>query len=181
VIKIIAIFLFTLAAVQLVAPSQAAAALQLLSPAFKDGGAIPTRFARPAAGGHNVSISLQWTGAPDGTKSFALAIVDQHPVARKWVHWMVIDIPPDVSSFPEGASEKNLPPGAIELSNSFGSAGYGGPQPPKGTGPHAYVVTLYALKDSRLGLKPDATLADFQNAIRGKILGETSITGFFEQ
>ncbi len=180
-IKIISILLFTLATLQLVAPSPAAAAFQLSSTAFKDGGTIPGRFVRQAAGGHNVSVSLQWTGAPDGTKSFALSIVDQHPVARKWVHWMVINIPPDVSSLPEGSSGKNMPPGTIELGNSFGSAGYGGPQPPKGTGPHAYIITIYALKDSKLSLKPDATLTDFQNALKEKILGETSITGFFEQ
>jgi Raf kinase inhibitor-like YbhB/YbcL family protein len=181
VIKTTAILLFTLAALLLIAPPLAAAALQLLSPAFKDGGAIPSHYARSAAGGHNVSIPLKWAGAPGGTKSFALSIVDQHPVARKWVHWMVINIPMDVSSFPEGASGKNMPPGALEIRNSFGDAGYGGPQPPKGTGPHAYVITIYALKDTVLDLKPNATLADFQNAIEGKTLDQASITGFFEQ
>jgi len=154
---------------------------QLSSPAFKDGGAIPSQYARPAAGGRNVSIPLKWTGAPGGTKSFALSIVDQHPVARKWVHWLVINIPPEVSSLAEGASGKNMPAGAIELGNSFGDAGYGGPQPPRGTGPHRYVVTIYALKDSGLDLKPGSTLTDFQNAIKGKTLDEASITGVFEQ
>ncbi len=158
-----------------------AAAMQLSSPAFKDGGAIESRYARPAAGGRNVSVPLKWTGAPEGTKSFALCIVDQHPVARKWAHWMVINIPPEVSSFPEGASGKNMPAGAIEIDNSFGEAGYGGPQPPRGTGPHPYVITIYALKETRLELKPNATLADFRNAIKGKTLDEASITGLFEQ
>ena len=148
-----------------------AAAMQLSSPAFKDHGSIPGEYARPVAGGHNVSIALKWTGAPQGTKSFALSIVDQHPVARKWVHWMVINIPPETMSLPEGASGKNMPPGAIEMRNSFGEAGYGGPQPPKGTGPHPYVITIYALKESRLELNPNATLADFENAIKGKTLG----------
>jgi hypothetical protein len=94
---------------------------------------------------------------------------------------MVINIPPDTASFPEGASGNNMPAGAIEIRNSFGNAGYGGPQPPRGTGPHAYVITIYALKDIRLDLKPNATLADFQNAIEGKVLEEASTTGFFEQ
>jgi Raf kinase inhibitor-like YbhB/YbcL family protein len=178
--RILAIALF--AAVLLIsAPSPSAGAMQLLSPAFKDRGAIPNQYARPAAGGHNISIPLEWTGAPEGTKSLALSIVDHHPVAGKWVHWMVINIPPDAASFPEGASGKNMPPGAIEIGNSFREAGYGGPQPPKGTGPHAYVITVYALKDSRLDLKPNATLAEFQNAIEGKVLDVASMTGFFEQ
>jgi hypothetical protein len=175
-------FVFLAAAVLLIAsPSRTEAAMQLLSPAFKDQGAIPSRYARPAAGGRNVSLPLQWSGAPEGTKSFALSIVDQHPVARKWAHWMVINIPSEVSSLPEGASGKNMPAGAIEIGNSFGEAGYGGPQPPKGTGPHQYVVTIYALKDAKLDLKPDATLADFQNAIKGMTIEEASITGLFEQ
>ena len=157
------------------------AAMQLSSTAFKDGSAIPSQYARPAAGGRNVSIPLKWTGAPEGTKSFVLCIVDQHPVARKWAHWMVINIPPDVTSLAEDASRKNVPPSALEIKNSFGDVGYGGPQPPRGTGPHQYVITVYALKDARLDLKPGATLADLQNAIRGKVLEEASITGLFEQ
>ena len=42
---------------------------------------------------------------------------------------------------------------------------------PRGTGPHQYLITIYALKDARLDLKPDATLADFQNAIRERRSG----------
>ncbi len=179
-IKTIIILLFALAAL-LITGSPQAAAFQLSSPAFTDGNAIPGKYARPAAGGHNVAIPLQWSGAPEGTKSFALCIVDHHPVARKWVHWMVINIPPEVTSLTEGASGKNMPPGALEIKNSFGDMGYGGPQPPRGTGSHQYVVTVFALKDPTLDLKPGATLSDFQNAIRGKVLGEASITGLFEQ
>ena len=108
-------------------------------------------------------------------------MVDQHQVAKKWVHWMVINIPPEATSLPEGASGKDMPPGTIEIKNSFGYVGYGGPQPRKGTGPHRYLITIYALKDAKLDLKPDATLADFQKAIKGKALEEHSITGLLEE
>src|SRR5208337_216260 len=168
-IKMIVTLLCALPAVLIIGSPQAAA-LQLSSAAFTDGSAIPGKYARPAAGGHNVSIPLKWTGAPEGTKSFALCIVDQHPVARKWVHWVVINIPPEVTSLPEGASGKNMPPGALEMKNSFGDMGYGGPQPPRGTGTHQYVVTVFALKDPTLDVKPGATLSDFRNALRGKVL-----------
>ena len=161
--------------------TSAAQALELVSPAFKDGGKLASQFARPASGGKNVSIPLQWSGAPEGTKSFALVIVDQHPIAQKWVHWMVINIPPSATSLTESASGKSMPSGAVELQNTFGATGYGGPQPPRGTGPHAYVVTLYALKIDKLELRPNAGLADFQNAIKGKVIGEASITGHYEQ
>ena len=157
-----ALALFAATVLVIAGPLTAAAGMQLSSPAFKDQGTIASKYARPAAGGRNVSIPLKWTGAPEGTKSFALSIVDQHPVARKWAHWIVINISPEVSSLPEGASGKNMPAGAIETRNSFGEAGYGGPQPPKGTGQHGYLITIYALKDARLDLKPNATLADFR-------------------
>ena len=158
-IKIIVTLLCALPTVLIIGSPQAAA-LQLSSPAFTDGSAIPGKYARPAAGGHNVSIPLTWTGAPEGTKSFALCIVDHHPVAKKWVHWIVINIPPEVTYLTEGASGKNMPPGALEMKNSFGDMGYGGPQPPRGTGPHQYVVTVFALKDPTLDVKPGATLSD---------------------
>jgi Raf kinase inhibitor-like YbhB/YbcL family protein len=173
-----AVLLFA-AALLLIGSAPAAAQLQLSSPAFRDGADMPQVYARFAAGGRNVSIPLHWTGTPQGVKSFALSIVDLHPVARKWVHWLVINIPPDVTSLPEGASGKSMPRGAVEIKNSFGDVGYGGPQPPKGTGAHQYLVTVYALRDAGLDLKADATLADFQSAIRAKVLGEASITGLF--
>ncbi|MDR3570513.1 MAG: YbhB/YbcL family Raf kinase inhibitor-like protein [Syntrophobacteraceae bacterium] len=154
-------------------------AMRLASPAFKNGAAIPARYARPAAGGANVSLPLTWSGAPPGTKSFALSIVDHHPVARMWVHWMVIDIPAGRMSLPEGASGGHMPPGSVELVNSFKDAGYGGPQPPRGSGPHPYVITVYALDVARLELKPDTTLAGFKEAIGKKVLGKASITGYF--
>lgn len=156
-------------------------ALGLMSPAFRDGGAIPVQYARPAVGGRNVSIPLKWSDAPEGTGSFALSIVDIHPVANKWAHWMVVDIPADVSSLPEGASGKDMPTGARELKNSFGTVGYGGPQPPGGTGPHTYVITLYALKIGKLDLRPNATLSEFRDALRGNVLGEATIKGSFER
>ena len=154
-------------------------AMQVFSPAFKNGDAIPARYARGPAGGGNVSIPLKWSGAPPGTKSFALSIVDHHPVARMWVHWMVINIPAEVSSIPEGASGRHMPSGSVELLNSFGDVGYGGPQPPEGSGPHPYVITVYALNVARLDLEPNTTLEGFKEALNGKTLAKASVTGYF--
>ncbi|MDR3556251.1 MAG: YbhB/YbcL family Raf kinase inhibitor-like protein [Syntrophobacteraceae bacterium] len=156
-------------------------AMYVSSPAFKNGGSIPARYARPAAGGLNMSIPLKWSGAPPGTKSFALSIVDHHPVAHLWVHWMVLNIPAEVMSLPEGASGRQMPSGSIELANSFGNPGYGGPQPPRGSGPHAYVITVYALSVARLALDPNTTLAGFSEALDRKTLGKASMTGYFQK
>jgi len=153
--------------------------MQLTSSAFQDGGKIPRPYVMPAAGGKNLSLPLSWSGPPAGTRSFALSIVDPHPVARNWVHWLVIDLPAEVTSLPEGASMRKMPPGAMELANSWGELGYGGPQPPPGTGDHPYVVTLYALSVPKVELKASTNLAGFKKALEGKVLGTASITGYF--
>jgi Raf kinase inhibitor-like YbhB/YbcL family protein len=151
------------------------------STAFKDGDKIPVRYVMPAAGGKNISVPLVWKDAPSGTKSFALSVVDPHPVAQNWVHWLVINIPANATSLDEGASRKKMPQGSIELINSFGEIGYGGPQPPKGTGDHPYVFTLYALNVEKLDLGTKTSLAGFKKALEGKILGSSTITGKYSQ
>jgi Raf kinase inhibitor-like YbhB/YbcL family protein len=82
-----------------------------------------------------------------------------------------------VSAIEEGASKKKMPKGSIELQNSWGEIGYGGPQPPKGTGDHPYVVTLYALNVERLDLGANTSLSAFKKALEGKVIGTASITG----
>ena len=151
--------------------------MEITSTAFKDGEKIPVQYVMPGAGGKNISVPLTWKNAPPGTKSFALSMVDPHPVAQNWVHWLVINIPANATSLEEGASGKKMPPGSVELKNSFGDIGYGGPQPPKGTGDHPYVFTLYALKVEKLDLGANTSLAAFKKALEGNTLGSATITG----
>lgn len=155
--------------------------MEISSPAIKDGGKIPIQYTMPAAGGKNISIPLAWKNVPSGTKSFALSIIDIHPVARNWVHWLVINIPSHITKIEEGASMKNMPAGSIELKNSWGKIGYGGPQPPRGTGDHPYVITLYALNVEKLDLNLEASFSDFKKAIEGKLISSVSITGKYER
>ncbi len=153
--------------------------MKLTSQAFKDGGRIPVKYVMPGAGGENVSPPLEWQGAPKGTMSFALLCIDPHPIARNWIHWMVINIPANVTTLPEGASGKNMPPGAKELKNSFGFVGYGGPQPPPGTGDHPYVFTIYALDVKTIDLPEKTSLSEFHKVIDKHTLAKASITGYF--
>ncbi len=153
--------------------------MQLTSSAFTDGGKIPQTYVMPGAGGRNQSLPLAWSGVPAGAKSFDLTIIDPHPVAQNWVHWLVADIPGDTNALAEGASGKKMPAGAVELKNSWGELSYGGPQPPKGSGDHPYVVTLYALSVPKLDLKPTTGWADLKKAMEGKILGTATITGYY--
>lgn len=153
--------------------------MQITSSAFQDGGKIPSQYVMPGAGGRNVSVPLSWSNMPAGTQSFALAMVDPHPIARNWVHWLVIDIPKDVTSISERASGQSMPKGAVELKNSFGDLGYGGPQPPRGSGDHPYVFTLYALSGPKVELGKSAGLAAFKQALEGKTLATATLTGYF--
>jgi Raf kinase inhibitor-like YbhB/YbcL family protein len=155
--------------------------LTLTSPAFGPGAAIPVRYAmRAVPGGLNVSIPYAWSDLPTGTASLALVLVDRSPVAKGWAHWVVVDIAPSASALPEGASNtSSMPAGARELVNSFGATGYGGPQPPPGTGAHEYEATLYALDVPTLGLRPAATLEAFNQALDGHVLADATYSGSF--
>jgi Raf kinase inhibitor-like YbhB/YbcL family protein len=152
------------------------------SPAFRDEKVIPTKYAHGGvAGGQNISIPIRWSDSPIGAKSLALSIVDPHLVARNWVHWLVINIPAEVTSFAEGASGKKMPLGIKELYNSYGELGYGGPQPPKGSGPHPYAITVYALNVDKLDLTANTSLDAFEKTIEGKVIESARLTGVFER
>ena len=129
-------------------------------------------------GGGNVSPEFRWSDPPASTKSFALAIVDPHPVACHWVHWLVVDIPFRDRALPKGSSRSSLlPAGVRELINSFGERGYGGPAPPAGSGEHPYVATLYALSVERLSVGADVPLSKFLREIDGRVVEEASVRG----
>ena len=101
--------------------------------------------------GENISPDLRWTGAPEGTRYFAVTLFDPDaPTGSGWWHWVVLNIPKTVDHLPLGASNSDspaLPLGAIETRTDFGKAGYGGPCPPVGNKSHRYIFTVYALKD----------------------------------
>jgi len=155
----------------------------LTSSSYQDQQDIPLKYAhRSVVGGKNISPAFSWSNPPLQTKSFALTVVDPHPVARNWVHWMLINMQFRERKIVEGASRTgSLPSGAKELMTSYNELGYGGPAPPKGSGKHPYVATLFALNVESLILGVHISLREFENAIEGKVIAETSLTGFFER
>ncbi len=154
--------------------------MEVTTPAFPNGGAIPKKYANLGiSGGQNVSLPLSWS-IVQGAKSYALIIYDTNPVARNFVHWAVINIPPTVSEIPEGASgTSNMPMGCKELVNNFGAKGYGGPQPPAGTGRHVYVVKVFALNAETINLQGQVSYNTFMSVIDGKVIGQGEISGWF--
>lgn len=156
--------------------------MTLASSAYEEGKPIPTKYAYGGVtGGRNISVPFAWRGAPAEAKSFALSIVDPHPVAKNWIHWLVINIPPNTAAVPEDASGKRMPEGSLELYNSYGTLGYGGPEPPKGSGRHPYVATLYALDVARLDLTLNTTLSAFERSVEGHVLASAKSTGTYER
>ncbi|GAA5524973.1 UPF0098 protein YbcL [Microbulbifer aestuariivivens] len=113
--------------------------------------------------GKNTSPELKWDNIPKGTKSFAVTMYDPDaPTGSGWWHWVVINIPGDISSLPLNAGAKggqNLPEGASMLRNDFGSRAYGGACPPEHSAPHKYHITVYALDIPTLGVKSSASPA----------------------
>jgi len=144
--------------------------LELTSPAFTDGGAIPRRH---SCDGPDVSPALAWTGAPAGTAAFALLVED--PDARGFVHWVVASIPGDATGLSEGVPAAGPP---AQGRNDFGRVGWGGPCPPSGT--HRYVFTLYALREKPM-LTGTPTARDLRRAIEGRVLAEARLVGTYRR
>ncbi|MFA5365125.1 MAG: YbhB/YbcL family Raf kinase inhibitor-like protein [Candidatus Bathyarchaeia archaeon] len=115
--------------------------MKLTSKDFTDNNHIPSEF---TSDGRNISPQLSWQDAPEGTKSFALAVTDPDAVGGGWNHWLVYDVPKSVKEI----SQNSLPAGAKEVENDFGRKRYGGPSPPSGT--HRYIFTLYALDTAHI-------------------------------
>lgn len=152
---------------------------QLKSPAYQNHAAMPARF---TCSGKDVSPPLQWSGTPDGTKSFALIIDDPDapdPAAPQmtWVHWVLYDIPHDVHELAEGAS-KHLPAGTRVGKNDWKRSDYGGPCPPIGR--HRYFHKLYAL-DTVLPDLHNPSKEKLESAMRGHVLAETTLIGTYQK
>jgi len=152
--------------------------MRVSSPAFGDGDQIPSRFANfGVVGGTNTSLPLRWEGEPTATGSYVVAIIDRHPVAHGWVHWLVTDLPASVRSLEEGASGSAMPAGATEMRNSWRNTGYGGPQPPVGSGAHDYVITMFALDERHLDVRATADWVAVQEAMHGHVLEDATLIG----
>lgn len=153
--------------------------MDLNSSAYTDGGTMPARFATVnVSGGTGASIPFGWSAVPPDTESFVLGLIDTHPVAHGWVHWLVTDIPSEVSALAEGASmTPAMPAGAVEHPNTGGRRGYGGPQPPAGSGVHDYVAHVYALDVPHLAVGGDALWEEVRTALSGHVLDTATFVG----
>jgi Raf kinase inhibitor-like YbhB/YbcL family protein len=135
-------------------------------------------------GGEDRSPALSWSGAPEGTQSFAITVFDPDaPTGSGFWHWAVCDIPASVTSLSAGAGtpgSPELPAGAVTLRNDAGIAGFLGAAPPAGR-THRYVFTVWAVGAESLGLGPDASPAFLGFNLFGTGIGRASITAIYHR
>lgn len=133
------------------------------------------------AGGEDVSPQLSWSGAPEGTQSYAVTVYDPDaPTASGFWHWAAFNIPASVTELPSGASGKNMPDGAVELKNDGGTVGYIGAAPPPGHGPHHYHVVVHAVDVPSLDVPADASPAFLGFNLFSHTLGRAMIVPVYE-
>ncbi|WP_261319678.1 YbhB/YbcL family Raf kinase inhibitor-like protein [Microbulbifer agarilyticus] len=128
--------------------------------------------------GENISPQLAWSGAPAGTRSFAVVMEDiDAPAAIDAWHWVVFNIPAEVTELPAGSGDPKvgLLPEAIQSRSSFGDPGYAGACPPEGQGAHRYQFRVYALKVEQLALGDEAPAAEVAAQIEANKLAEAQL------
>ncbi len=151
--------------------------LTLTSTACSYGGEIPKKF---TCDGPDVSPPLEWPEAPPGTQSFALIVDDPDAPVGTWVHWVLYELPSTTRALPENVpKQESLADGSRQGRNDFRRIGYGGPCPPAGPA-HRYFFKLYAL-DAKLGLKPGASKAELEAAMKGHILLQGELMGKYKR
>ncbi len=129
--------------------------------------------------GGNQSPALNWSGAPEGTKSFAVALFDPDAIrGRGFWHWLVVNLPAGTTSLARDAGKPDnsgLPAGAVQIRNGFRTAGYSGSCPPPGEPPHGYTYTVYALKADSIDVPADADSPTVLNLIKEQSLASATL------
>ena len=113
----------------------------LTSPDIAEGQQLSSDFVFQGFGceGGNVAPTLAWSGAPEGTESFAVTVYDPDaPTGSGWWHWFAFNIPAGVSELTTGDVA------GVQLTNDYGAQGFGGACPPTGE-VHRYEFTVHAL------------------------------------
>lgn len=155
----------------------APAHVRLTSSAFTEGAAMP---ASVTCDGFNTSPDLSWEDPSlHAIESYTVILDDPDAPGGLFTHWVLFNVSPSLRALPAGLSQELTLPrlGATHGRNDFGTIGYGGPCPPKGQ-THRYRFHLYAL-DTRIALGPNVSRAAVDQAMRGHIVAEGSLTGTY--
>jgi Raf kinase inhibitor-like YbhB/YbcL family protein len=156
-----------------------AAAMQLTSKDLAPGGEIARAQIYPRCGGGNVSPELAWSAAPPATKSFVLTMIDIDVKPSRWSHWIIVNLPPAVTSLARGTP--SLPLGASAVASNFGDRSYDGPCPPDGTGVHHYEFTIWAMLGATTKIAPDAKASDVAAMLAARAIANATLTGWVKR
>ncbi len=158
---------------------------QLTSTDLTDGGDLPLAHGwnDGGVGGDNLSPHLSWSGFPPQTRGFAVTCFDPDaPTGCGWWHWIVVGLPAEVTELATGAGligGDELPTGAYQLRNDYGTVDFGGAGPPPGDHAHRYIFTVYALDTDDLGIEPGASAAVASATIAHHTLARAHLTNTF--
>lgn len=152
--------------------------MELSSSTFAPHGEIPRRH---TCEGEDSAPPLHWGGVPPAARSLVLIVDDPDapdPAApqQTWVHWVLIDLPPDTTGLPAGGQP--LPADARAGLNDWHRTDYGGPCPPIGR--HRYFFKLYAL-DTTLPALHQPTKAAVEHAMQGHVLASAELVGTYQK
>lgn len=167
----------------LAADAASAAGLKLASPDIKKGAMISDEQVFNGFGctGKNISPALSWSGAPAGTKSFALTVYDPDaPTGSGFWHWVVFNLPASTAELKKNAGDLKanlMPAGAVQSRTDFGVPGWGGPCPPKGDKPHRYIFTIFAVDVDHLDAAADTSAAVVGFNLHFHTLAKATLTG----
>jgi Raf kinase inhibitor-like YbhB/YbcL family protein len=132
----------------------------------------------------NQSPQLSWSGAPDGTKSYVVTCYDPDaPTPSGFWHWVLVDLPADVTSLPTGAGKAgaDLPGNAFHVRNDWSSKDYGGAYPPDGDRAHRYYFVVHAVDTDSLGVDDEASAAVVSFNLVFHTLARAVITPTFQR
>ena len=129
----------------------------------------------------NTSPQLSWAGAPDGTRSYVVTCFDPDaPTPSGFWHWVLVDLPADVTSLNTGAAAGSLPGKAFHVRNDGGDSGFMGAAPPPNDQVHRYYFVVHAVGEDSLGVDAGASPAVVSFNLAFKTLGRAIITGTYQ-
>ena len=129
----------------------------------------------------NTSPQLSWTGAPEGTQSYVITCFDPDaPTPSGFWHWLLVDVPGDVTELATGAAAGDLPGQAFHVRNDTGEKAFTGAAPPEGDQVHRYFFVVHAVGEDSLGVDADASPAVVSFNLAFKTAGRAILQGTYQ-